>query len=91
MPHFKYGLQRSGYITWTLLTLPSKDSSRDELTMQYQLGALATCTAIFVYVFLRRYRKPSAIRDVPGPANPSWIFGMSPAFHLFLQVYSTEY
>jgi len=53
--------------------------------MQYQLGALATCTAIFVYVFLRRYRKPSAIRDVPGPANPSWIFGTSPAFHLLLQ------
>ena len=67
-------------ITWALLNLPLSDSSRDELIMQYQLGALATCTAIFVYVFLRKYRKPSAIRDVPGPANPSWIFGTSPAF-----------
>jgi len=46
--------------------------------MQYQLGALAACVAAPVYVFLRRYRKVSTIRDVPGPVNPSWIFGTSP-------------
>ena len=44
--------------------------------MNYQLGTLATCTAAFVYIILRRLRKPSTIKDVPGPANPSWIFGM---------------
>ena len=46
--------------------------------MLRQLGALAICVAVFFCVFLRRRRKLSAIRDVPGPVNPSWIFGMSP-------------
>jgi len=46
--------------------------------MQHQLGALATCAAVFAYFFLRRRGKPSAIRDVPGPVNPSWIFGTPP-------------
>jgi len=46
--------------------------------MQYQLGALATCAAVFVYVILRRHGKRSAIKNVPGPVNPSWIFGTSP-------------
>ena len=45
--------------------------------MQYQLEALATCVAVFVYAILRRQRKLSSIRDIPGPANPSWIFGIS--------------
>ena len=53
-------------------------SSNGELAMQYQLEALVTCVALFVYVFLRRHRRLSVIRDVPRPANPSWIFGMSP-------------
>ena len=34
------------------------------------------CAAVFVYVFLRRKRRISAVGDVPGPVNPSWIFGM---------------
>ena len=46
--------------------------------MQYQLGALATCVAALVYAILRRHKRLSAIKDVPGPVNPSWIFGMSP-------------
>ena len=50
----------------------------DGLAMQSQLGALVTCAAILVYAFLRRCRRLSAIRDVPGPVNPSWIFGTSP-------------
>ena len=64
-------------------------SSNGEQIMQYQLGALMTCAALFVYVFLRRRRRLSVIRDVPGPMNLSWIFGMSPEgqsnpFHLVL-------
>jgi len=63
--------------------------------MQYQLGALATCVAVFTYVFLRRRRKFSAIRDVPGPVNPSWIFGTSPEgqhdpFRVYPRVDNTE-
>jgi len=64
--------------------------------MQYQLGALATCAAIFVYVVLRSHRKRFAIKDVPGPVNPSWIFGTSPdgqpgPFHPLLWVDGTDY
>ena len=44
--------------------------------MPSQLGALATCAAILLCLFLRRCRRPSAILDIPGPENPSWIFGM---------------
>jgi len=63
--------------------------------MQYQLGTLAACGAISAYVFLKRCRKPSTVRDVPGPDNPSWIFGkslegQSDHFHLYLWVDSTE-
>lgn len=43
--------------------------------MEYQLVAPATCAAVFVYVFLRRRRRFAAVKDVPGPANPSWMFG----------------
>ena len=45
--------------------------------MQHQFVALATCAAVFVFVILRRRARLSAIRDVPGPVNPSWIFGKS--------------
>ena len=44
-------------------------------TMQHQLGALATCAVAFVYFILRRRRRLFTIKDIPGPANPSWIFG----------------
>ena len=65
------------------------------MTMQYELGTLATCAALFVYVFLRRHRRLSAIKDVPGPANPSWIFGtsmkgQSDPFYLLLWIESAE-
>ena len=36
-----------------------------------------SCATVFVYVFLRRRRRLSAVGDVPGPVNPSWIFGTS--------------
>ena len=52
------------------------EASNDELTMGYQLESLATCVAVLAYVTLRRQRGLSAIKDVPGPVNPSWIFGM---------------
>lgn len=45
--------------------------------MQYRPGALTACVAVFVYLVFRRHRKRSAIKDVPGPVSPSWIFGMS--------------
>ena len=64
--------------TPALPTLLRGEDSSDKV-MEYQLGAFATCAAVFVYVLLRRCRKLSAIGDVPGPVNPSWIFGMSPA------------
>ena len=51
--------------------------------MQYRLEALATCAAVFVYLAFRRYRRRSVIRDIPGPVNPSWIFGMSLGHRLF--------
>jgi len=44
----------------------------------YQIGALATCAATFAYVILRRRRRLHTVRDIPGPVNPSWIFGKSP-------------
>jgi len=44
--------------------------------MKYQLGVPVACAAVIVYVFLRRRRRLSVIKDVPGPVNPSWIFGM---------------
>ena len=53
-------------------------SAVEKLPMQYQLEALVTCAAIFVFVLLQKRRRLSTIRDIPGPANPSWIFGMSP-------------
>ena len=61
--------------------------------MQYQLVAVAACAAVFAYAFLRRNRKLSAIGDVPGPQNPSWIFGMSlemRPFHLYPWVDGTD-
>ena len=60
--------------------LPALLRSRgsDRLGMQYQLGGLVTCAAVLAYAFLQRYRRSSTIRDVPGPVNPSWIFGMYP-------------
>jgi len=64
--------------------------------MEYQLGTLAACTALFVYVWIRRYGEPSPVKDVPGPVNPSWIFGKSSEgepdyFHLYTWADSTEY
>ena len=50
--------------------------SNGELVMEYLLGALATGAAALVYI-IRRRRRLSMIRDVPGPMNPSWIFGTS--------------
>ena len=60
--------------TSALLTLLRGEVPNDE-AMGYQLGALATCVAALVYISLRRCRKLSTIEDVPGPMNPSWIFG----------------
>jgi len=93
MSHYGYELQRPVYknaSTSTLLTLPRGEDSKDE-AMEYQLGVPAACVAAFVYTFLKRRRRLSVIRDVPGPANPSWIFGMSlecqpGRFHPLLEV-----
>jgi len=78
IPHHKYGPQRSvNKNAGSPRFVRGEDSSNQD--MGHQLGALATCAVVFVYVFLRRGRKLPAIRDVPGPANPSWIFGTFPA------------
>ena len=74
--HEGYGVRRSVYKNID----PSHPAPERQLerrpAMYYLFGTLATCTAVFVYIVLRRLRKPSAIKDVPGPPNPSWIFGM---------------
>jgi len=44
--------------------------------MDFQQTALAACGAAVAYVLYRRYRN-LAIKDVPGPKNPSWIHGIS--------------
>jgi len=82
MPRFEYGLRRSGYKNPSSPRFLRSESSNDKLDMHYQLGALAACTAIFVYALLRRQKKSFAVRDVPGPVNPSWIFGTSQAVNL---------
>ena len=62
--------------------LASPHGTSDEPPMQYQHGALVACAGALAYAILRRYRRPSVIGDVPGPANPSWIFGMFPRDNL---------
>lgn len=42
--------------------------------MDPQQTALVICGAAVIYVWYRRHRN-SSIRDVPGPKNPSWIYG----------------
>jgi len=64
--------------------------------MQYQFGALAICVVVFAYGFLRRYRRLATIKDIPGPVNPSWIFGMCPGgqpdpFRLFSKIDGIEF
>jgi len=49
--------------------LHSKNSNNEVVTRDF--------TAAFAYVF-KNYQKLSATEDLPGPANPSWIFGLSP-------------
>ena len=44
--------------------------------MDLQQAALAICGATVVYIWYRRYHTLS-ISDVPGPKNPSWIYGIS--------------
>ena len=78
MSHYEYKLRRSIYKkvrTSAPLTSLCGEDPKDEV-MEYKLGVPAACVAVFVYALLRRRRRLSAIRDVPGPANPSWIFGM---------------
>ena len=69
---------RGRSIRSSVLPQPHSRSLGNELVMEYQLGALTTCAAVIAYLLFRRHRRLSTIRDVPGPVNPSWIFGMSP-------------
>ena len=43
--------------------------------MEFQQAVLAACGAAVVYLCYKKYRALS-IADVPGPKNPSWIYGM---------------
>jgi len=43
--------------------------------MDFQQTALAICGATIVYALYQRYRGLT-ISDVPGPKNPSWIYGI---------------
>ena len=60
-------------------TLLCGKGSDGGFVMQYQLGVLAICAVTFAYPILRRRRRLSTLKDVPGPANLSWIFGVSPS------------
>jgi hypothetical protein len=42
--------------------------------MDSRQAALAICGATVTYIWYKRHRTFS-IRDVPGPKNPSWIYG----------------
>ena len=44
--------------------------------MDSQQAALAICGATVAYIWYKRYHAIS-ISDVPGPKNPSWIYGTS--------------
>ena len=39
-----------------------------------QQTVAAVATASVIYALYRRYNRPS-LRDIPGPPNPSWIYG----------------
>ena len=43
--------------------------------MDFQQAALAICGAAIVYALYQRYHGLT-ISDVPGPKNPSWIYGI---------------
>src|ERR1700753_2175017 len=44
--------------------------------MDFQQAALTICAAAAAYIYYKRYQD-FTISDVPGPKNPSWIFGIS--------------
>jgi len=44
--------------------------------MDLQQAALTICGVTVAYVLYRRYRD-FTIRDILGPKNPSWIYGIS--------------
>ena len=78
MSYYEYRLRRPVYKnvgTSTLLALLCGEDSNDE-TMEYKFGVPVACVAVFAFIFLRRHRRLSVIRDVPGPTNPSWFFGV---------------
>lgn len=69
----------SPYKLWTLSPLGYRDgpfSPTHPPGMDSQHAALAICGATAAYVWYRWYRT-SSIGDVPGPKNPSWIYGIS--------------
>ena len=78
-PPLRVRAPKVSYIRALALRALLRGEDSNDGAMGYQLEALATCVAVFAYIFLRWGRKFSAIRDVPGPVNPSWIFGMLPA------------
>jgi len=49
-------------------------ANHGSLEMDSQQVALATCAATLAYVLYRRYRNLT-VKDIPGPKNPSWIYG----------------
>lgn len=44
--------------------------------MDLQRTALTICGAAVGYIWYKRYRSLT-VSDVPGPENPSWIYGIS--------------
>jgi hypothetical protein len=49
---------------------------REKYIMEYVLQ-LVTTLAVVVLILYSIFRHSSAIRDIPGPPSPSWIFGTS--------------
>ena len=54
----------------------SRNQREEAPMMDFQQAALTICGATVVFVLYKRYRALS-ISDIPGPANPSWIYGIS--------------
>ena len=59
----------------------------DYYDLQQTIAAVATASAI--YALYRRYNRPS-LKDIPGPPNPSWVYGklgdLMPVFVLFTAI-----
>ena len=58
-----------------------RSRNRPSLVMDFQQATLIICAVGVAYVWYKLYRK-SMIGDIPGPENPSWVYGIPLVFTL---------